>query len=87
LKSRVDLCGGQDQAALDRHGHEDFCSSRKRGIDTTTPIGKTMLQMVGIFAELERSMIQERVRTGLERAKAQGRTLGRPRCPSRISPL
>ena len=37
------------------------------------------LQMVGVFAEFERSMIQERVRAGLERARAQGKTLGRPR--------
>ena len=37
------------------------------------------LQMVGVFVEFERSMIQERVRAGLERARAQGKTLGRPR--------
>ena len=35
------------------------------------------LQMVGVFVEFERSMIQERVRAGLERARAQGKTLGR----------
>ena len=39
------------------------------------------LQMVWVFAEFERSMIQERVRAGLERARAQGKTLGRPRVP------
>ena len=37
-----------------------------------------MFQMVGVFAEFERAMIQERVRAGLDRAKAQGKTLGRP---------
>jgi DNA invertase Pin-like site-specific DNA recombinase len=55
----------------------------QQGIDTTTPAGKAMYQMVGVFAEFERSMIQERVRAGLERAKAQGKTLGRPRVPER----
>ena len=39
------------------------------------------LQIVGVFAEFERSTIQERVRAGLERARAQGKTLGRPRVP------
>jgi DNA invertase Pin-like site-specific DNA recombinase len=37
-----------------------------------------MFQMVGVFAEFERSMIQERVRAGLARAKSEGKTLGRP---------
>lgn len=35
--------------------------------------------MLGVFAEFERSMIQERVRTGLVRARAKGKPLGRPR--------
>ena len=38
-----------------------------------------MFQMLGVFAEFERSMIQERIRAGLERARAQGVTLGRRR--------
>jgi len=37
-----------------------------------------MFQMCGVFAEFERAMIQERVRAGLARARAQGKTLGRP---------
>jgi DNA invertase Pin-like site-specific DNA recombinase len=40
-----------------------------------------MFQMCGVFAELERAMIRERVRPGLQRARAQGKTLGRPRTP------
>jgi DNA invertase Pin-like site-specific DNA recombinase len=48
--------------------------------DTTTPAGKAMFQMMGVFAEFERSMIQERVRAGLRRAKNEGKQLGRPRC-------
>jgi DNA invertase Pin-like site-specific DNA recombinase len=52
---------------------------KQQGIDTTTPAGKALLQMMGVFAEFERAMIQERVRAGLKRALAEGKTLGRPR--------
>jgi DNA invertase Pin-like site-specific DNA recombinase len=51
----------------------------QQGLDTTTPGGKAMFQMMGVFAEFERSIIQERVRAGLKRAKAEGKMLGRPR--------
>lgn len=51
----------------------------QQGINTTTPAGKAMFQMMGVFAEFERSMIQERVMAGLARAKASGKRLGRPR--------
>jgi len=51
----------------------------QQGIDTSTPAGKAMFQMMGVFAEFERAMIQERVKAGLARARAQGKTLGRPR--------
>ena len=50
----------------------------QQGIDTTTPAGKALFQMMGVFAEFERAMIRERVKSGLERARAQGMTLGRP---------
>ena len=50
----------------------------KQGLDTSTPAGKAMFQMLGVFSEFERAMIQERVRAGLARAKAQGKKLGRP---------
>jgi DNA invertase Pin-like site-specific DNA recombinase len=49
----------------------------QQGLDTTTPAGKAMFQMMGAFAEFERSMIQERVRAGLRRAVAEGKQLGR----------
>ena len=48
-------------------------------IDTTTPTGRLMFHMVGAFAEFERSLIQERVKLGLQRAKQQGKVLGRPK--------
>ena len=58
----------------------------QQGIDTTTPAGKALFQMCGVFAEFERAMIQERVKAGLARARAQGKVLGRPRVSSRIEP-
>lgn len=51
----------------------------QQGIDTTTPAGKAMFQMMGVFAEFERAMIRDRVNSGLARAKAQGKVLGRPK--------
>jgi DNA invertase Pin-like site-specific DNA recombinase len=48
-------------------------------IDTTTSTGRLMFQIVGAFAEFERSMIRERVSLGLKRAKLQGKQLGRPK--------
>jgi DNA invertase Pin-like site-specific DNA recombinase len=50
----------------------------QQGLDTTTPAGKAMFQMMGVFAEFERAMIQERVRAGLARARDEGVRLGRP---------
>ena len=50
----------------------------QQGIDTTTPAGKAMFQMMGVFAEFERAMIRERVNAGIARAKADG-TPGRSR--------
>ena len=51
----------------------------QQGLDTSTPAGKALFQMMGVFAEFERAIIRERVRSGLERAKAQGKVLGRRR--------
>jgi DNA invertase Pin-like site-specific DNA recombinase len=55
----------------------------QQGLDTTTPAGKAMFQMLGVFAEFERSMIQERVRAGLARARSEGKRLGRPKIPEK----
>jgi DNA invertase Pin-like site-specific DNA recombinase len=55
----------------------------QQGIDTTTPAGKALFQMMGVFAEFERAMIRERVKSGLERAKALGKRLGRKRIDAR----
>jgi DNA invertase Pin-like site-specific DNA recombinase len=56
----------------------------QQGLDTTTPSGKAMFQMLGVFAEFERAMIQERVRAGLARARAEGKQLGRPKIEEKI---
>jgi DNA invertase Pin-like site-specific DNA recombinase len=59
-------------------------------MDTTTPAGKMVFTVLGAVAELERSLIAERVRAGLRNARAKGRTLGRPRAhvdPLRIEAL
>lgn len=51
----------------------------QQGIDTTTPAGKAMFQMMGVFSEFERAMIRDRINSGLARAKSQGKVLGRPK--------
>jgi len=50
-----------------------------QGLDTSTPTGKAMFQLLGVFAELERSIITERINAGIARAKAAGKHCGRPR--------
>lgn len=49
----------------------------QQAIDTSTPSGRAMFQMLGVFAEFERGMIRERVNAGLARAKERGTKLGR----------
>jgi DNA invertase Pin-like site-specific DNA recombinase len=50
----------------------------QQDLDTTTPAGNVMFQMIGVFAEFQRSIIQERARAGLRKAKDEGKRLGRP---------
>jgi DNA invertase Pin-like site-specific DNA recombinase len=50
----------------------------KESMDTSTAHGRAMLEMAAVFARLEREMIRERVVAGLERARAEGKRLGRP---------
>jgi DNA invertase Pin-like site-specific DNA recombinase len=56
----------------------DFVSYQEN-IDTSSSTGKLMFALVSAFAEFERSIIQERVKAGLVKAKAQGKKLGRPK--------
>lgn len=55
-------------------------------IDTTSSSGMLMFQLLGAFAEFEREMIRERTIAGLQRVKAQGKTLGRPRKTPPVNP-
>jgi putative DNA-invertase from lambdoid prophage Rac len=64
--------------------------SLKDNLDLSTPAGRLMFQIIGAMAEFERSLIVERVRSGLKNAKAKGTRLGRPRVAadaSRIASL
>jgi hypothetical protein len=56
-------------------GGKDVC------IDTSSPAGKAMFQMLGVFAEFERAIIVSRVNAGLKRARANGKMLAIPRSP------
>ena len=64
-------------ADLDSYGVA-FVSLRDN-LDLSTPSGRLMFQIIGAMAEFERSLIQERVRSGLRAAKLRGKMLGRPR--------
>src|ERR1700716_2212464 len=58
----------------------------QQGLDTSTPSGKAMFQMMGVFAEFERSMIRERVLAGMSRAAATGTRSGKPIGRPRLAP-
>ena len=49
-----------------------------QAVDTTTPAGKALFQMLGVFAEFERAMIQERIHAGIAKARASGTKSGKP---------
>jgi DNA invertase Pin-like site-specific DNA recombinase len=51
----------------------------QQAIDSSTPSGRALFQMLGVFAEFERAMIRDRIMAGLDRARAAGKRLGRPR--------
>jgi DNA invertase Pin-like site-specific DNA recombinase len=60
-----------------RHLGVEFVSLREQ-IDTGSPLGQAVFTIIAAIAQLERSLIVERVKAGLRRAKADGRRLGRP---------
>ena len=53
-------------------------------IDTQSPMGRTMFTIIGAMAELESSLIAERVRAGMEAARTRGKPVGRPATPTRF---
>jgi DNA invertase Pin-like site-specific DNA recombinase len=72
----------------DLHGKGIDVYLCQQGLDTTTPAGKAMFQMMGIFAEFERAMVvewratfAERVKSGVAQARARGKSPGRPMIP------
>jgi DNA invertase Pin-like site-specific DNA recombinase len=73
-RSLVDLLGTLQEL----HAKDVDLYLHQQGLDTSTPSGRAMFQMLGVFSEFERAMIQERVKAGLARARAEGTTLGRP---------
>jgi len=73
-RSVGDLCHLLDLS--DRQGW-DFVAL-DLGIDTSTPMGRAMAQMAGVFSELERKMIGQRTSDAMQALKANGRRLGRP---------
>src|ERR1700675_1352409 len=77
LQDLVGFLGDLQSKKVDLYLHQ-------QALDTSTPSGKAMFGMLGVFAEFERSIIQERVKAGLARARAKGKTLGRPRTSPKI---
>src|SRR5262249_61194022 len=72
LQDLVAMLGELHSKRVDLYLHQ-------QGLDTTTPSGKAMFGMLGVFAEFERAMIQERVKAGEGRARGKGKQGGGPK--------
>lgn len=57
--------------------------SQREGFDTTTPIGRLLMNLLAAIAEFELELIRERVKAGMDRARRQGKRIGRPRVTER----
>ena len=77
LQDLVGFLGDLQSKKVDLYLHQ-------QALDTSTPSGKAMFGLLGVFAEFERTIIQERVKAGLARARAKGTTLGRPKTNAKI---
>jgi DNA invertase Pin-like site-specific DNA recombinase len=77
LQDLVSFLGELQGSRVDLYLHQ-------QGLDTTTPAGKALFQMMGVFSEFERAMIVERTKAGMARAKAQGKRVGRPVLDQRL---
>ena len=69
-------------AELDAAGIRLYCD--QQGIDSSTPMGRAMIQMASVFGEQERSMLRARVLAGLDRVRQQGKKLGRPKVSPKV---
>ncbi|MBI3950413.1 MAG: recombinase family protein [Acidobacteria bacterium] len=67
-----------------KHLGVDFISITEQ-IDTSSPMGKAMFTVISAIAEFERSLISERVRAGIAKARAQGKRHGRPPVDERVA--
>lgn len=76
LQHLVETLGDLRATGTDLYLHQ-------QALDTSTPSGRALFQMLGVFSEFERAMIRERVSAGLQRARAEGLKLGRPRLEGR----
>ncbi len=74
LKDLVEIMGEINAAGCELYIH-------KQAIDTATPQGRMMFGLISVFAEFEREMIRERVKSGLREAKNKGKKLGRKPFP------
>ena len=74
LQELVSLLNELRERRVDLYLHQ-------QGLDTGTPSGRAMYQMLGVFAEFERAIIIERIKAGMTRARAQGKRLSRPLTP------
>lgn len=64
------------------HGSGVDLYLHQQALDTSTPAGRAMFQVMGVFAEFERAMIVERVKSGMARARSKGKHMGRPAVPA-----
>ena len=71
LQDLVGFLGDIHSKGVDLYLHQ-------QRLDTSTPTGKAMFQLCGVFAEFERAIIQERVKSGIARVRAAGKRWGRP---------
>src|SRR5580704_7799342 len=78
LQHLIACLGDLHAARIDLYLHQ-------QEIDTTTDTGRFFFQMLGAFAEFERSMIRSRVQAGIDRAKADGKRLGRPSTDMKVA--
>jgi DNA invertase Pin-like site-specific DNA recombinase len=72
LSDPIGLLGELRSRDIDLYLHQ-------QALDTSTPAGRMLFGMLGVFSEFERAMIRDRVMAGLDRARSSGKRLGRPR--------